>query len=149
MRGQVPTYGRGKDPTRSFERGEVLFGDWYLPTGEGRILRDLSSEVRSYAGTGTWTVSQTWENPSAPAGGWPANLEHISQSRPDSGRGFQVKVLNTLQVVPSSEVVQHIRRMCTASMTVAHLDSLADVGEAFGTELGVGQRERGQRRCSP
>ena len=29
-----------------------------------------------------------------------ANVAHISQSRPDSGLGFQVKVLKTLEVVP-------------------------------------------------
>jgi hypothetical protein len=33
---------------------------------------------------------------------YPANLAHIRQSRPDSGLGFQVKVLQTFQVVPSS-----------------------------------------------
>jgi len=31
-----------------------------------------------------------------------ANVAHIRQSKPDSGRGSQVKVLNTLKVVPSS-----------------------------------------------
>ena len=31
-----------------------------------------------------------------------ANMAHIRQSRPDSGRGFQVEVLKTYQVVPSS-----------------------------------------------
>ena len=31
----------------------------------------------------------------------PANMAHIRQSRPDSGLGFQVKVLKTLKVVPS------------------------------------------------
>ena len=31
-----------------------------------------------------------------------ANMEHIRQSRPDSGLGFQVKVRKTFQVVPSS-----------------------------------------------
>jgi len=29
-------------------------------------------------------------------------MAHIRQSRPDSGLGFQVKVLKTFQVVPSS-----------------------------------------------
>jgi len=29
-------------------------------------------------------------------------MAHISQSRPDSSLGFQVKVLNTFEVVPSS-----------------------------------------------
>ena len=31
-----------------------------------------------------------------------ANSEHIRQSRPDSGLGFQEKVLHTFQAVPSS-----------------------------------------------
>ena len=31
-----------------------------------------------------------------------ANLAHVSQSRPDSGLGFQVNVLEIVQVVPSS-----------------------------------------------
>ena len=31
-----------------------------------------------------------------------ANVAHVRQSRPDSGLGFQVKVLNTLQGVPFS-----------------------------------------------
>jgi len=30
-----------------------------------------------------------------------ANMAHIRQSRPDSGRGFQSKVLETFRVVPS------------------------------------------------
>ena len=34
---------------------------------------------------------------------WP-NMAHIRQSRPDSGIVFEVKVLKTLQVVPSSLV---------------------------------------------
>ena len=32
----------------------------------------------------------------------PVNMEHIRQSRPDSGPGFQVNVLETYEVVPSS-----------------------------------------------
>ena len=31
-----------------------------------------------------------------------ANMAHITQSRPDSGLGFQVNVLNLFYVVPSS-----------------------------------------------
>ena len=31
-----------------------------------------------------------------------ANMAHIRQSRPDSGLGVQVKVLETFQIVPSS-----------------------------------------------
>jgi len=31
-----------------------------------------------------------------------ANMAHIRQARPNSGLGFEVKVLETVQVVPSS-----------------------------------------------
>jgi len=31
-----------------------------------------------------------------------ANMAHVTQSRPDSGLGFQAQVLKTFQVVPSS-----------------------------------------------
>ena len=40
-------------------------------------------------------------------------MAHIRQSRPDSGRGFQVEVLETFQVVLESE------KKCTLSMTLA------------------------------
>ena len=32
---------------------------------------------------------------------WRANMAHMRQSRPDSGLGVQVKVLEAFQVVPS------------------------------------------------
>ena len=32
-----------------------------------------------------------------------ANMAHIRQSRPDSGRGFQVKVLKTVEVFPTQQ----------------------------------------------
>jgi len=37
--GKVTTYGKAKDPTRTSERGEVLCGEKYLLTGEGRTLQ--------------------------------------------------------------------------------------------------------------
>ena len=33
----------------------------------------------------------------------PSNVAHIRESRPDSGRGIQVKVLKTFKVVSSSQ----------------------------------------------
>jgi len=48
------SYGKGKDPTRSSERGEVPCEDRYLPTKKARIPPDPPREARSYAGKGTY-----------------------------------------------------------------------------------------------
>ena len=39
---------------------------------------------------------------SRPDSGLEANIANVRQSRPDSGHGFQVQVLKTVEVVPSS-----------------------------------------------
>ena len=46
-------------------------------------------------------VSEAWGGFTAPPR-WKANTAHITLSRPDSGRDFQIKVLKTFQGVPTS-----------------------------------------------
>jgi len=52
--------------------------------------------IRSECGTHT-TVERMWHTQDSRA-----NVAHTRQPRPDSGRGFQVQVLKTFQVVPDS-----------------------------------------------